>query len=141
MPKTFSKAVLDLTKISDGEKDKIKEQVAFYRKHMPLIMDGRYYRLTNPFTDGTAAWQYVSEDKKEVLFQAVQLEIHGNMTPVYVRLKGLEEGVLYKEGITGGGYPADLLMEIGLTLRILKQEYSSYQMKFVKERELYGRGI
>lgn len=124
---------LDLAKISDGEKDKIKEQVAFYRKHMPLIMDGRYYRLTNPFTDVTAAWQYVSEDKKEVLFQAVQLEIHGNMIPVYVRLKGLEEGAVYKEEITGAAYPADLLMEIGLPLRSLKQEYSSYQMKFVKE--------
>lgn len=124
---------LDLAKISDGEKDKIKEQVAFYRKQMPLIMDGRYYRLTNPFTDVTAAWQYVSEDKKEVLFQAVQLEIHGNMTPVYVRLKGLEEGAVYKEEITGAAYPADLLMEIGLPLRSRKQEYSSYQMKFVKE--------
>ena len=81
---------LDLVKLSKEEKDEIREQVACYKRRMPLIMNGRYYRLTNPFVDETAAWQYVSEDKREVLFHAVQLEIHGNMPPVYVRLKGLE---------------------------------------------------
>lgn len=124
---------LDLTKISGEEKDKIKEQVACYRKLMPLILNGRYYRLTNPFTDEIAAWQYVSEDKREVLFHAVQLEIHGNMTPIYVRLKGLDESSVYKEETTGMSYPADILMEVGLPLQSKMQEYQSYQMKFVKE--------
>ncbi len=124
---------LDLAEISDEEKNQIKEQVACYRKVMPLIQDGRYYRLTNPFTDEVAAWQYVSEDKKEVLFHAVQIEIHGNMTPLYVPLKGLEEGAVYKEETTGMSYPADVLMEIGLPLQGEQKEYQSYQLMFVKE--------
>lgn len=124
---------LNLTKLSDEEKDKVKQQVACYREYMPLIMDGRYYRLTNPFTDEVAAWQYVSEDKAEVLFFAVQLEIHGNMTPIYVQLKGLESGAVYQEEKTGISYPADVLMEIGLPLQSEMKEYQSYQMKFVKE--------
>lgn len=121
---------LDLMKLSSEEKVKIREQIACYKKWESLIMNGRYYRLSDPFTDGIAAWQYVSEDKKEVLFNAVQLEIHGNMTPVYVRLKGLEKGVFYKEEKTGISYPADLLMEIGLPLQSELKEYQSYQMKF-----------
>lgn len=124
---------LDLAKLSDEEKAKIKEQTARYRELMPLIMNGRYYRLTNPYTDEIAAWQYVSEDKTETLFNAVQLEIHGNMTPVYVRLKGLESGAVYREEKTGVSYPADLLMEIGLPLQSEMKEYQAYQMKFVKE--------
>lgn len=123
---------LDLTRLSAEEKDKIREQIACYREQAPLIMDGRYYRLTNPFTDETAAWQYVSEDKKKVLFHAVQLEIHGNMTPIYVRLKGLESGAVYREEKTGVSYPADLLMEVGLPLRGEMKEYQSYQMNFEK---------
>ncbi len=124
---------LDLTKISEDEKDKIREQIKEYKKLAPLILDGRYYRLTNPFIDEVAAWQYVSEDKKEVLFNAVQLAYHGNMTPNYIRLKGLETGAVYSEEKTGISYPADLLMEIGLPLQSEKQEYQAYQMKFVKE--------
>ncbi|MCH5268354.1 MAG: alpha-galactosidase [Lachnospiraceae bacterium] len=124
---------LDLTKISDTEKDKIREQVECYKKLKPLICEGRYYRLTNPFADETAAWQFVSEDKREVLFNAVQLEIHGNMTPIYVRLKGLEEGAVYREEKTGKLYAAEILTEIGLPLPSGMQEYRHYQMKFVKE--------
>lgn len=123
---------MDLTKISDEDKKIIKEQVACYRKWMPLIMNGRYYRLTNPFTSEIAAWQYVSEDKKKVLFHAVQIKIHGNMTPLYVALKGLEEGALYKEETTGILYPADILMEVGIPLQGKMQEYQSYQMVFAR---------
>ena len=123
---------LDLEKLSAKEKDTIREQIAEYKKLAPLILNGRYYRLTNPFTDEVAAWQYVSEDKEEILFNAVRLENHGNMTPVFVRLKGLENGVFYQEEKTGVLYPSDILMEIGLPLQSEQHEYQSYQMKFVK---------
>lgn len=124
---------LDLAKLSDEEKDRIREQITRYKQLAPLIMNGRHYRLTDPFTDETAAWQYVSEDKTEVLFFAVQLEIHGNMTPIYVRLRGLESGAVYKEEQTGDLYPADILMETGLPLKSEHREYQSFQMKFIKE--------
>ena len=124
---------LDLEKLSEEEKDKIRQQIIEYKRLAPLILNGRYYRLTSPFTDEVAAWLYVSEDKREVLFHAVQLEIHGNMTPVYVRLKGLESGAVYKEEQTGIFYPADILMETGLPLQCELREYQPYQMKFVKQ--------
>lgn len=124
---------LNLERLSMEEKDKIRQQIADYKRLAPLILNGRYYRLTDPFTDEVAAWQYVSEDKVEVLFNAVQLEIHGNMSPVYVRLKGLEKGAVYQEEQTGIRYPADILMETGLPLQGDLQEYQSYQMKFIKE--------
>lgn len=124
---------LDLIKLSDEEKNTIREQIARYKRLAPLILNGRYHRLTDPFTNEIAAWQFVSEDKKEVLFHAVQIEVHGNMTPIYVCLKGLESGAVYREEQTGNIYPADILMEVGLPLQNERQEYQSYQMKFIKE--------
>lgn len=121
---------LDLAVLSQEEKDTIREQISCYKENIPLIMDGRYYRLSNPFVDKITAWQFVSEDKKEVLFHAVQTEVHGNMAPVYVRLKGLEEGAVYREEETGAVYPADILMEIGFPLQHGMQEYPAFQMKF-----------
>lgn len=121
---------LDLAKLSGEEKEMIREQISSYKKYLPLIMNGRYYRLSNPFQDEITAWQYVSEDKKEVLFHAVQTEVHGNMAPVYVPLKGLEEGTVYREEQTGATYPADILMEVGLPLQHDMREYPAFQMKF-----------
>lgn len=124
---------LDLAKLSDEEKELIRKQVKQYKDFAPLILNGRYYRLSNPFEDEIAAWQFVSEDRKEVLFNAVQLEIHGNMTPVYVKLKGLQEGEIYYNPQSGMNYPADVLMEIGLPLIPKMQEYQEYQIELLMQ--------
>lgn len=124
---------LDLTKLSEDEKEVIKQQVILYKELAPLILDGRYYRLTNPFKDEMAAWQYVSEDQKEILLNAVQIEMHANMTPIYIRLKGLKHGEVYKDIKSGICYPADILMEIGLPLLPELQEYQSYQIHLIME--------
>lgn len=117
--------------LSEQEKETVREQVKQYKKMAPLILNGRYYRLTNPFQDEIAAWEYVSEDKREILFNAVQLQIHGNMPYTYIRFKGLKEGVMYQEQNTGKTYPAEALMEIGLPLLPDMQEYQAYQMHFI----------
>ncbi|MDE6625400.1 MAG: alpha-galactosidase [Lachnospiraceae bacterium] len=119
---------LDLTKLGDDEREIIRQQIIQYKKLAPLILDGRYYRLSNPFKDEIAAWQYVSEDRREVLLNAVQIEIHANMAPVYIPLRGLSPGAIYKDMESGICYPADILMTIGLPLIPELQEYSSYQM-------------
>lgn len=124
---------LDLEMLSPEEKNTVKEQIAEYKRLMPLILSGRYYRLSNPFKDEITAWQYVSDDQRDVLFCAVQTETHGNMAPIYVRFKGLQEGAIYREEQTGVTYPADVLMEIGLPLLHDMKEYPSFQIRFIME--------
>ena len=51
---------LDLGKLSEGEKEEIKKQVAFYKENAALITGGEYYRLTNPFENEAAAWAMIS---------------------------------------------------------------------------------
>lgn len=119
---------LNPAKMTEEERAEIKEQIQEYKKYAPLIQNGLYYRLTNPFTDEAGAWEFISEDKTEVLLNAVMLEIHGNMTVNYIRLKGLKEGALYQDVKTARVYPAEALMEAGIPLPIEAGEYLAYQM-------------
>lgn len=123
---------LDLGKMDDEEKQEIRNQIAEYHKYAPLILNGLYYRLTNPFCSEVGAWEFVSEDASEALLNVVMLEIHGNMTVNYVKLKGLESGQLYREETSGRVYSADALMDAGLPLPVEIGEYKAYQMHFIK---------
>ena len=107
---------LDFGRLSDAEKDEIRGQIATYKDLAGLIQNGDYHRLSNPFTDETAAWEVVSEDKDEALVFAVMLEIHGNMPVSYIKVRGLAPGALYMDMETKKTYSSDILMESGLPL-------------------------
>ncbi len=117
---------LDLAKISDEEKEEIKSQVKDYKKYASLIRFGDYYRLSNPFTDQTASWVFIAKDKSEALVSCVLLEMHGNMTNIFVQIHGLESGRLYKDEKTGQVYPSEVLEEVGLPVTEQPQQYQSY---------------
>ena len=98
---------LDPAKMTDEERREIRKQIVEYKKYAQLVQNGLYYRLSNPFAEEIGAWEFVSEDGKEVLVNVVMLEIHGNMTVNYVKVKGLCAGQFYKDSNTGKIYPAD----------------------------------
>lgn len=123
---------LDLSNLSEEEVESVRNQVVFYKENADLIQNGDYYRLTNPFRDEVGAWMFVSKDKQAVLVSAVMLEIHGNMTANYVKLRGLEGGAVYRDMDTGAEYSGSLLMEAGILLPVMQGDYQSYQMKLQK---------
>lgn len=121
---------LDLGRLSLEEKAVVKEQIRKYRIYSGLVQKGLYYRLTNPFEDRTAAWEFISEDGSEALVSVVMQEIHGNMTANYVRLKGLISGRSYQDQESGNIYDADALMEVGIPLPLRVGEYQAFQYYF-----------
>ena len=60
---------LDITRMSAAEKEQVKKHVALYKKLRPTLQLGKFYRLLTPFsgTKNETAWQFVSEDGKEVV--------------------------------------------------------------------------
>ncbi len=122
---------LDPETLSDEEKERIKGQIADYKKYEDLIREGDYYRLSNPFEDACASWAFVSEDKERVLLSAVMQETHGNMTVSYVRLRGLAADAVYQDTQTGVEYDGSALMEAGIPMPVQKGEYLAYQKYFV----------
>ena len=119
---------LDPAKMTDEERREIREQIVEYKKYAQLVQNGLYYRLSNPFAEEIGAWEFASEDGKEVLVNVVMLEIHGNMTVNYVKMKGLCVGQFYKDSNTGKIYPAEALMEVGIPMPLEFGEYKAYQI-------------
>ena len=127
---------LNLMKLSEEEKQEIREQIAEYKSYAPIIQNGLYYRLSNPTTEEICAWEFVHTDEKEqskVLLNIVMQVIHGNMTVNYVKLQGLEETAIYREEKSGKRYTGAALMYGGMPLPIEPGEYQAYQYCFVKE--------
>ena len=112
---------LDLTKLSDEERDLIRRQVNDYHRYYDLVNHGELYRLIMPNdryngkTGKCASWMYVSEDRSEALFTFVV--IRTSVHPVYfVKLRGLDPDVEYVDEGTGMTYRGDTLMNAGLNL-------------------------
>ncbi len=67
---------MNLGRLSDGEKQMMKEQICMYKERQPLIHDGLYYRLTNPMQGDMAAWEWHDPKSGQVLVQGgVLLEL------------------------------------------------------------------
>lgn len=126
---------LDLGKLSAGEKAEIAAQVRQYKKYAPLIQTGLYYRLSDPFRDAYAAWQFTSPDGAQALVSVVLLEVHGNMTVTYLQCKGLRPDALYEDVATGRCYSGAALMEAGLPLPVEMGEYRAYQIE-LKQKDI-----
>ena len=58
---------LDLQKLSQDEMELIKKQIAQYKRIRRTVQFGAYYRLADPFSENQSAWNFVSEDGKQIV--------------------------------------------------------------------------
>ncbi len=127
---------LDPEKLTQEERDRIREQIAEYKQIQPLLISGDYYRLSSPYSESGhygmvnenlyASWQFLAKDRSEVLITAVKVRTHGNAQVGYVVPKNLKSGAVYADVKTGKQYPADALMQFGYPLPAEFGEYKSY---------------
>ena len=85
---------LDITKLSQGDRDMIPKQVELYHRYHSLVSSGEYYRLAsyreNHFYD---CWQILSEDGREALVTFVQvLRRPGNLHSRRIKLQADSPG-------------------------------------------------
>lgn len=114
---------LDVTKMSQADKDEAKTATDFYKQMQPLIYTGDYYRLEN---DELVAWQVVAKDKSDSLVTIVATDVHGNQPFLYLKLRGLDPKITYS--MNGKRYSGSALMNAGLKLKQLKGDYPSQQI-------------
>ena len=90
---------LDITKLTPEEKDLVREQIRNYHAWNDLVREGDFYRLTEGFgRSNTAAWSWVSADRKSVLVTAVRKvsEPCGINPSFHLRLRGLDPDAVYQ---------------------------------------------
>ena len=108
---------LDLAKLSDEEREVVKEQIAFVKKYRGLIHKGEFYRLQSPFDHNISAWMVVSEDKKQAIVAIFKILNDVNCEYRRLYLKGLDENLCYhavEDGKEKGSFYGSELMNIGM---------------------------
>ena len=128
---------LDLTKLTDEERELIRRQVKDYHRFYSVINRGDLYRLIMPSDSYNgkrgkcASWMYVSENKSEALFTFVV--IRTSVHPVYfVKLRGLDPTAEYIEESSGKVYHGDTLMNAGVNLTKNYRDGDSVVLHFIK---------
>ncbi|MGT2910625.1 alpha-galactosidase [Streptococcus cameli] len=121
---------LDLLSLEKEELDGISQQIATYKSIRKTIQFGDYYRLKK--TSNTAAYNYVSQDKSEVVFTFVKILSQPEAPLIRVQLEGLDPNVQYYCSELDAHFYGDELMNIGLTMPHLQKDYVSVQYIFKK---------
>jgi alpha-galactosidase len=131
---------LDLNLLTEEEKGKVREQVAFYKKHRELISHGTFHRINSPFKDHVTSWIIVSKDQTEAIAGYYKILNRVNEGWIRFKLKGLDENKAYM--INGDGnkvHYGDELMNAGIPLSNREfcahgADFSSvvYHLTFVK---------
>lgn len=126
---------LDIDRLSEEEKEEVRLWTMQYKADAPLIQNGDYYRLTNPYEDEVCAWEFVSEEKDEALFFGVCQNNHGNMTVSYIRMRGLCTDGIYEDVQTKKRYAGNALMQAGVPVVPGIEAYQSYRFHFKLVKE------
>lgn len=115
---------LDITKISQEDRDEMKSQTEMYHKYHPLVREGDYYRVAswrkNHLYD---CWEVVAKDKSEALVTYVQVLSEANFKSRRLRLKGLDASAKYRLEETGEIYAGSVLMNAGF---LVKRDFGDF---------------
>lgn len=116
---------LDITKISQEDRDMIPKQIAMYHKYNDLVRSGDYYRIAN-FSENNIfdSYEVVSKDKKEVLITCIQVLGRPNYHSRRIKLKGLIADAMYRNEETNEVYSGGALMYAGMNVTNLHGDYS-----------------
>lgn len=121
---------LDMNKMTEEEKEVIKEQVVIYKRNYDIINYGKYYRLTNPYSkERFVAWQFVSEDGARALVNFVLMKPEHNPPIINIRLRGLQVDSKYRVAGTEECYTGAALMKAGYHLKEQFGDYTAVQIE------------
>lgn len=106
---------LDITKISEEDRNQIPEQTAMYHKYNDLVRTGDYYRMAsyreNHYYD---AYMVVSKDKTEALVTFVMVKRRPNPRSRCLKLLGLAPEKTYRMEGEERTYLGSTLMNAGI---------------------------
>lgn len=128
---------LDLTKCSEEEREEIACQIAEHKLEREWIQKGTMCRHEVP-NENYVMWSVVSEDKEEcaaIIFQKFHNPIfsHGRF-----KMCSLNPDFDYMDQDSQVIYGGDELMQIGITVPIIKEDFYVFSFRFTKVDEKNG---
>ncbi len=88
---------LDITKISQADREEIKEQVAMYHRYNDLVRSGDYYRIASYAENHSYdCYEVVAKDRSEALVTFVQVLGRPNQKGRLIHIPGLDPERTYR---------------------------------------------
>lgn len=122
---------LDLTLLTEEEKEMVKQQIQSYKENWELIHRGKHYRVDSPKKGGEyGVWDFVSHDQSKALLSVVATTAHANRPIYYAKCFGLKPNACYQCEETGNTYSGTALAYVGMPVPIINKEYFAVQYHF-----------
>ncbi|MGO4939199.1 alpha-galactosidase [Fundicoccus sp. Sow4_D5] len=87
---------LDIMKLSDADREEVRQQINQFNQYQSLLHHGDFYRLNNPFEAGLTAWMVVSKDQSEAIVGVYQSQASANPAYERIQLAGLASDQAYE---------------------------------------------
>ncbi len=123
---------LDIEKLNNDEIEAIKGQIEEYKGIRETIHKGSMYRLTSPFEGQSSAWEFVSEDKSEVVLMHFTILVSPQLPLECVRAEGLDAHGIYIDKATNKEYSGEFLMNRGIYFDN-SQDFDSKLIRFSRK--------
>lgn len=106
---------LDLSTLSENEKQKVAAQIAFYKANRSIFQQGQFTRLLSPFETDVTAWQVLSSDGSKGFVGYYRTLVSSNQGRRRLLLKNLQEDAFYQVN-EGSIFSGATLMYAGLVI-------------------------
>jgi alpha-galactosidase len=117
---------LDLTKLTDEEKEMVKQQVAEYKEIRSLIQFGDFFRLLSPFEGNETAWLFTNREKTEAMVYYFRVLAEPAAPLTVLRVRGLNLNKKYQVVGTERVFGGDELSYVGLSIPVsIKGDFQS----------------
>ncbi|MEN6470542.1 MAG: alpha-galactosidase [Clostridiaceae bacterium] len=87
---------LDPTELTPFDKNCVKKQIEFYKKHRRLFQFGTFYRMESAFKHNRPVWAVVSDDGREALAGFYQFSAEPAHAHDILRVNGLDPDALFE---------------------------------------------
>lgn len=116
---------LDITQLSRAQLESVRAQIAVYKSIRPIVQSGAFHRLLSPFAGNEAAWEFIAPDGGAVAAMYFKILNQPGAALSTVRFTHLDPGADYRDVTTGEVWGGDELMNLGITLPMAKEDFSS----------------
>lgn len=108
---------LDLKKLTEEELNAAARSIEQFKDLRKTIHYGDMYRLKSPFEGNMAVWQFISEDKNQVVVCCCNTLAEANGPYHFIKLEELEPESVYVDKENGIELTGKVLMQIGLSFK------------------------
>lgn len=118
---------LDLTKLSESEKEVVKKQVETYKEIRSLIQFGQFYRLLSPFEGNETAWLFTNDDQSEAIVFYFSVLAEPAAPLKFLKVTGIDPDKEYQLVGTDQVFGGDELMYVGISIPVeLRGDFQSF---------------